>query len=78
MSALRKLEAFAKTMPAERQPELEREIEQLILRLQEPVVAELSKDWEAEITRRLHDPKRRLATDAEVKDAYAAFSRPRP
>ena len=77
MSALQKLIAFSEALPPERLAELEAEIERVLVRLQDGTVAGEVDDWDAEVTRRLHDPDRRLATEAEVRDAYAAFSRPR-
>lgn len=76
MTALQTFIDFAKTLPKDRQGELDAELTDLMLRLQAPEEWALSPEQDAEIERRMADPNPKYATTDEVNELLSPFKLP--
>ena len=75
MKMLQTFKEFAEALPADRHPEVEAALSDLLIQLSNPVGWELSAEQQAELDRRLADPNPEFVPDDEV---FAEFGRRMP
>lgn len=73
MTALQTFIDFAKTLPKDRQGELDAELTDLMLRLQAPEEWALSPEQEAEDLRRARNPNRTIADPDQIDAFFAKY-----